>query len=273
MERLYFNSSLPRAGSTLLQNLVGQNPAFHVTPTSGFLDLILGARIGYNENVEARAGDPEQWKNGFINFCREGTYGYWKTITNKPYVLDKNRAFGTYYDLMHLITPNPRMVCMVRDLRSIFASMEKKFRANPDIETKGVRNNELLIGTTTHKRVEGWAAGLPIGLSLDRLQDVLLMGHDKHVLFIRYEDLCTNPDAQMRILYEHFELPYFQHTYAHIPQITVEDDSVHGIYGDHTIRNTLQMLPEDYNEILGYGTSNAIYERYNWFYQYFGYKK
>jgi hypothetical protein len=33
------------------------------------------------------------------------------------------------------------------------------------------------------------------------------------------------------------------------------------------------MLPEDYNEILGYGTCNAIYERYNWFYQYFGYKK
>jgi sulfotransferase len=30
---IYFQSSLPRTGSTLLQNLIGQNPNFHVTPT------------------------------------------------------------------------------------------------------------------------------------------------------------------------------------------------------------------------------------------------
>lgn len=35
-----FQSSLPRSGSTLFSNIVGQNPAFHVTPTSGLLDLL-----------------------------------------------------------------------------------------------------------------------------------------------------------------------------------------------------------------------------------------
>ena len=47
---IYYQSSLPRAGTTLLQNIIGQNPAFHVTPTSGMIDLVLGARIGYNDN-------------------------------------------------------------------------------------------------------------------------------------------------------------------------------------------------------------------------------
>jgi hypothetical protein len=38
---IFFNSSLPRAGSTLFQNLIGQNPEFYVTPTSGLIELIL----------------------------------------------------------------------------------------------------------------------------------------------------------------------------------------------------------------------------------------
>jgi hypothetical protein len=34
-QTIFYQSSLPRAGSTLLQNLIGQNPTFHVTPTLG----------------------------------------------------------------------------------------------------------------------------------------------------------------------------------------------------------------------------------------------
>ena len=44
-QKLFFQSSLPRAGSTLLHNIVGQNPDFFVTPTSGLVDLMLGTRI------------------------------------------------------------------------------------------------------------------------------------------------------------------------------------------------------------------------------------
>ena len=43
MEKLFFQSSLPRAGSTLLQNIMGQNPDFYVTPTSGVLELVYAA--------------------------------------------------------------------------------------------------------------------------------------------------------------------------------------------------------------------------------------
>ena len=39
-KKIFFQSSLPRAGSTLLQNVMGQNPDFYVTPTSGVLELL-----------------------------------------------------------------------------------------------------------------------------------------------------------------------------------------------------------------------------------------
>ena len=47
--RIAFQSSLPRSGSTLLSNIVGQNPEFHVTPTSGLLDLLKGARHYFSQ--------------------------------------------------------------------------------------------------------------------------------------------------------------------------------------------------------------------------------
>ena len=40
-QTVFYQSSLPRAGSTLLQNIIGQNPKFHVTPTSGMIDMML----------------------------------------------------------------------------------------------------------------------------------------------------------------------------------------------------------------------------------------
>ena len=41
VEQIYFQSSMPRSGSTLLQNIMGENPDFYVTPTSGVLELVL----------------------------------------------------------------------------------------------------------------------------------------------------------------------------------------------------------------------------------------
>jgi sulfotransferase len=44
-QKIFFNSTLPRSGSTLLQNIMGQNPEFHVTPTSGLIDVRSKNRI------------------------------------------------------------------------------------------------------------------------------------------------------------------------------------------------------------------------------------
>ena len=73
----------------------------------------------------------------------------------------------------------------------------------------------------------------------------------KNFFFIRYEDLCSKPESVVKGIYSFLEIDQFEHNFEDIPQITVEDDTVHGIYGDHTIRNTLGMLPDDSKQILG----------------------
>jgi len=271
-QKIFFQSSLPRAGSTLLQNFLGQNPDIYPTPTSGLIDLVLGARIGYNENKEAEAGDKELWKQGFYNFCRKGLEGYAETITNKPYILDKSRAWGPYYSLLSQIYPNPKILVMVRDLRAVFASMEKKFRENPDYDDK-LMNNINMTNITTQQRVETWAGTHPVGYAVIKMHQTLLDKTANNFLFVRYEDLCTRPEEQLSIIYNYLNIPFFSHDPYSIPQITYEDDRVNGIYGDHVIRNKLDKKPDDFKEVLGEYTCDWIYNNFRWFFDSFGYKR
>lgn len=66
MEKLFHQSSLPRAGSTLLQNILAQNPEIYTTPTSGVLELVFAARGNYTDSPEFKAQDPELMKKAFF---------------------------------------------------------------------------------------------------------------------------------------------------------------------------------------------------------------
>lgn len=41
---IYFLAGLPRSGSTLLANILAQNPSIYVTPTSGIVDMLVQVR-------------------------------------------------------------------------------------------------------------------------------------------------------------------------------------------------------------------------------------
>ena len=68
IKNIFFNASLPRAGSTLLQNIMMQNPEIYSTPTSGVVEFLLQARTIYSTGDAFRAQDPELMKKGFKGF-------------------------------------------------------------------------------------------------------------------------------------------------------------------------------------------------------------
>lgn len=272
VEKIYYQSSLPRAGSTLLQNILGQNPDFYVTPTSGVLELIYAARANYTTSPEFKAQDSNDMKLGFLNFCREGMYGFYNGITDKKYVVDKSRGWGIHYDFLNQIHPNPKIICMVRDLRDVFASMEKNFRQNSD-KQDSVLDWSTMQGTTVPKRIDAWASSPPIGLAIERLYELFRMGTNSKILFIKFEELCLYPEEQMKKIYQYLELPYYEHDFDNISQITKEDDEVYGIYGNHEIRTKLEPVRSKANELLGTDVSNWIYDNYKWFFDQFNYKR
>ena len=270
VERLFFNSSLPRSGSTLLQNLVGQNPNFHVTPTSGVLELVFGARINYTDCPEFKAQDQEAMKIAFRAFCRDGVFGFYNTLTEKRFVLDKSRGWGYYREFLDFFYPNPKIVCMIRDPRCVFSSMEKNFRKNPEMNNSMVSDAEM-VNITTEERIDTWANSRPVGLAFERLRQIIKEGKDKSMLFIKYEDLTRNPTKELERLYSYFEVDGHDHDFENIEQITVEDDEVYGVFGDHKIQNKITQNKPDYKEVLGVNASDWIKQNYGWFYDHFKY--
>jgi sulfotransferase len=121
-KKIFYNSSLPRAGSTLIQNILGQNPDIHTTPTSGLYEMLAASRTIFTDGLEFKAQDEEQLLTGFKGYLKGGLYGFYEDLTDKPYVIDKCRGWGSEWEFVNAFDPNPKMICMIRDEIPIQAS-------------------------------------------------------------------------------------------------------------------------------------------------------
>jgi len=265
---------MPRALSTMLQNILGQNPDFHVTPTDGLLELVFGARGNFTTSPEFKAQDSELMTKAFKEFCYGGVMGYAKGLTDKKYLMIKSRGWGVYRGFLDSFYPNPKIICMVRNLKDVIASYEKIYRKN-QLLADPIRNDVDARGTTIHKRVDEWMHPTnTIGRAIERIFEIIRLGYDDKILFVKAEDLCLYPETEMTRIYQYLEVPYYTHDFDNIKQITQEDDSVYGLTKDlHSIRPILQMKPSDADVILGKDITKWLNDNYKWYYDKFNYQK
>lgn len=271
---IFFNSSMPRSMSTLLQCILNQNPDIAATPTDPVLEYLYGARMNYTGTPEVKAMDKKIAERTWNGFCWGGLDGYAKAYSPKSHICIKTRGGTIHYNWFKAIMPyEPKMICMVRNLKSIFSSMEKIFRAN-QTKHQSIQNHAEMKGTTTAKRIDIWAATVPVGMALERLNQTILEGIDKKVLYIRAEDLTIDPQKEMDKIYKYLNLDSYKHDFNNVEQTIKEDDSVYGLSDDlHTIRKNVQPLKADYNEILGKPICDWIDQKFAWYQQGFGYTK
>lgn len=270
VKKVFFNASLPRAGSTLLQNVLMQNPEIYATPTSGVVEFLLTTRTIYSTGDAFKAQDAKEMEKAFHGFCKAGLYGYFDAITDRPYVIDKSRAWTGNFRFANFIEPGAKAIVMVRDLRGIFASMEKNYRKNPHKDPQIV-NGAQLKNMTADSRLQHFSVAPPIGPALEWLYDSHIQGYDSHFLYIRFEDFTNNPEAEIQRVYDYLEIPYYKHDFDNIEQLTHENDIIHGIFGDHQIQNKIRPVPQDYVSILGFHNCDKIKQHYQWYFNKFNY--
>jgi sulfotransferase len=271
---IFFNSSMPRSMSTLLQCILNQNPEICATPTDPVLEYLYGARMNFTDSLEVKAMDQELALKTWRGFCRGGLTGYAAAYSDKPHICIKTRGGTIHYRWFEsFMDEKPKMICMVRNLKSIFSSMEKIFRRTPEYH-QAIQNHGEMKGTSTAKRIDAWVASPPVGLALERLQQTMLEGINKEVLYVRAEDLTSYPEREMNRIYGYLGLKSFKHDFQNVEQTVKEDDSVYGLAGDlHTIRRSVQPFTPDYNTILGKQVCDWIDNTFAWYQQGFGYMK
>jgi sulfotransferase len=257
---------MPRSGSTLLQNILGNNPKIYTTPTSPLFEYINSVREVYTKTPLVKSQDEQEMLNAYTSLLRYALHGFFYGITDKPYVVDKSRGWAVNMEFLNKFYPGAKMVCMVRDLRDIITSMEKNYRKHPEMKTAPL---------TTAERVAIWlsADSKPVGNTLKNLHEVFHRKMDEKIIFIRFEDLTKDPQKMIDIVHDFLGIERHKYDFNNILQVTYENDKFHGIYGDHIIKNKVTPVKSMAKELLGEPICNQIYERHKWYFERFNYKK
>lgn len=216
MKGFHVICGLPRSGSTLLCNILAQNPTFHVLHTSPLPSLLDGLSNRLTEVPEVKGmvqrdlavTDAQSFEaaRALIHSFHDGA----------KICIDKNRLWASHQFLLAELFPAAKIICLVRDLRAVFGSFEKRWRRNPLMQ--------LPPGRTIRERMNNQFS--PQGMIGDALAgiDDLVLTQTKAAIFVTTEQLVENPSLQMQRIYDHLGLPAFEHDFKSVKNTAIDPD-------------------------------------------------
>lgn len=239
---------MPRSGSTLLANVLAQNPKFHVTPTSGLSELVFGIHQFWKSNPVIKASETPQKQLSIIN----DLFQSYHRDTDRPIVFNKSRGWASKIELVeNVLGHSIKILTTTRRITSILASLEKLYRKEiKNIESPMENNSQM---QTLEGRLSVWTSqdGL-VGSSFNSIRDAVMRGHREKFHFIDFEQFTNRPETAIRFVYDFLDEEYFEHDFDNVSQYTKENDAEHGFTDLHTIRKKIEPVKDDSKEILGY---------------------
>ncbi len=247
--RYYFISGLPRSGSTLLANILAQNPEFHATGTSGIMDVMFATRNQWNERIEFKAS-PDYAAE--LRVLRGILDSYFANIA-KPVIFDKSRGWVSEIEMAEAVLGHKAKILVpVRDMRDVLASFEKLWRKNaPYTQNPMARENYFKYQTVDGRVGMNLQPSQTTGLAYNRIVDALNRGFSDRMFLVDFDDLTNEPEKTMKQIYEFLGEEYYAHDFDNVEQVTFEDDSVHGIKDLHKIRSKVAPVASDWERVIG----------------------
>ncbi len=264
---LYCVTGLPRSGSTLLMNLLGQNPAHHVTPTSDVVNLLVAVKNIWHGMMSFRAAGYDNVAPRIKNVYQAMLHAFYEEeISNGQTVFDKSRHWMENAEMLEeIVDKEIKMIVCVRDIRDIVASFEKLHLRHP-LNRHGLYGQN--VPPTSHGRAVSAlnADSGVVGRPVAALMDMLDRGWEDNMIVVKYLELTNEPLKVLNTIHNELGLPKFDYDPDHVDQITKEDDSLYGL-PLHEIRNKVEPGEEEsWKEVLNKATAEAIgkeYERVN----------
>jgi len=260
MEKIFFCSSMPRSGSTLLLNILGQSQNHYVTPTSGLIELLIGIKSTWKNHIEFKAEGLDIAQPRVESSMKGLIHGYFeKEFEQNKTVFDKSRGWLQYIEILeNILKYKIKVIATVRDIRAVVSSFEKIYR-NRKIDYIDASGDAFFNCQTVYGRAsELLKPSSVVGIYISRLRDALQRGVSDRLIFIRYRDLMNNPVGVVDDLCDKLEINRFKFDPNNIVQVTHENDVWHGM-NLHTIRSKIEppeevpwenVLPKDLSEKL-----------------------
>ena len=228
-KQLHFLSGIPRSGSTVLAAILNQNPATHVSTTSGLVHALDGLANTWHSAGLLNQNDPDRTK---LAQTMRGAIDAFYEDTDKPIIIDKGRGWPIpiiISAMTQVLGHKPKIIATVRSIPDCMASFVRV--AKPENLDEFMYTGQL----SEHLR----AAYISLQSGYEYDPDCFCI--------IEYEELLKDPKAQIDRIHAFLELPDFNYDFDHIDGSTVaeDDENLHGYDGMHDIKPKLERLHSD----------------------------
>ena len=255
-------TGLPRSGSTLLCNVLNQNPRFYASSTSPLGMVIQNVSKSFSESPETVSyllNDPKTPVR--IKDSAKALADEW--YKGKGVVFDKGRIWS-HMGLIHQdLYPKGKMIVMVRDPRDVFASIEKQHRKEPMLKTADMADSAFARADTLLSP-EGMIGGTIIGV-MD------LINRKLPVVFVRYEDFTEYPERTMKTIYEAIREKEYKHDFDKVVNVSEDKDETYYNKFPHEGSGKIQRVPSEWDKYIGEELADEIINRYPLFAKHFNY--
>jgi sulfotransferase len=235
MRKFNIIAGLPRAGSTLLCQILNSNPKHYVTPTSGVIDMLKNMRSTFSHNPSFKAQNRLEVYNDFRAGLKGFLDGY---FGSKEVVFDKSRGWTNNISLLDNILKNDdtKIIWCYRDPVEIISSIEAQYQKTILMENT---DESSMPGAfmTLDRRIGTYANedGL-VGHPIIALKDAIEMGYLNRILFVKYFDLTNNTQFVMNAIHQFIGEDKFEYDFKNVKQSTFEWDGTYNYKFLHTIK-------------------------------------
>jgi len=247
MKNFVFMAGLPRSGSTLLANALNQNLDFHVSPTSGIIDVVTAARQAWDQNPCFLANPDDEKKLGALRGIIEGAYSH----REESFIFDRSRGWPHYFELLEEAFPNTKMIFCVRDIKQIIASWELLWRQNYLRHDNMTDEHRAQCATRRGRIHYQLRFDQPTGIAMSWMQDLFARGHGDKVHIVDYDRFTKNPQSELDLIHDYIGSPRFDYPVPYVMQTIFENDYYHGSAGLHDIGEKIEHRVFPVDDILG----------------------
>ena len=238
---LHFLSGVPRSGSTVLAAILNQNPLTYASTTSGLVNALDGLANTWHSAGLLNKNDPTRTK---LAQTMRGMIDAFYEHTDKPIIIDKSRGWAISQimgAMTQVLNHTPKIIATVRsvpDCAASFVRIEK-----PENLDEFMASDQLM----DHLR----AAYISLQEGYNYAPE--------NFLFVEYEDLISNPKAQLERIHAFLDLPEFEYDFNNIDGSSVaeDDEQLHGTAGMHDVKPVLEAQhKEDPRDLLKHHYTN-----------------
>ena len=236
-KKLFLLVALPRSGNPLFASIINQNPELIVTANSITLEIMKDLYLLKHTDVFQNFPAHKSLDN-IIDIVYDIYYKDWPQsiiIDRGPVMTPGNFALTQ----KHFKRPF-KCIVLLRDLMDVLASYMKWYTENPDAFPNrfGLKNDEEKLFKIMNK--EG-----AVAKDLEAIKNSFNYPNICH--YIKYDDLVSQPEKEIKKIYNFIEEPYFNHKFNNLQQVEVNgmkyDDTIVG----KNMHNIRSVVKKEYN--------------------------